>query len=220
MTLATCSGRPARGEAGARPVDRARIVAFAPARGNRFGRWFTTSTCEVARATARRLRLSDEVQRSLYHFCEAFNGNGGPAGVRGEPIPFAARIARIASVAALFDRFGGETWRSTRCTGVPEACSTRRSSLPSSRVRQTSWRRQAQDLPGKVVVELEPEPMEVVAEPDLADVAGAFADVADLKSPFMHDDSQRVANLARDTAGRLGLGTSEARDVHVAALVR
>ena len=48
---------------GAHGLDRTRIVAFALTRGPRFGRRFTSATCVVARETARRLRLSDDVQR-------------------------------------------------------------------------------------------------------------------------------------------------------------
>ena len=54
---------------------------------------------------------------------------------------------------------------------------------------------------------------------DLAEVAAAFGDLADVKMPFLHGHSRRVAELASGGARRLGLGAAEVRRIEVAGLL-
>ena len=63
-------------------LDRARIIAFTFIKGNRFGNSFVAAACEVAKETAGRLGLSAEIQESLYHLYEWFNGKGAPTGLK------------------------------------------------------------------------------------------------------------------------------------------
>jgi hypothetical protein len=46
-------------------------------RGDRFARAYTVAACEVGRDAARRLRLPEAVQRSVYHVYES-GGAGAP----------------------------------------------------------------------------------------------------------------------------------------------
>ena len=91
------------GDADARDTARACRAARAGARralrrrrdGQEFGRRFDTGSCEVASATARRAGAGAGVQRALREAVEWWNGDGPPAGLRGEEIALPARIARV-----------------------------------------------------------------------------------------------------------------------------
>src|SRR5215210_590525 len=87
--------------------SRVRTAAFIMTRGNAFGKRYETATCEVARATARRIGLRDAVQRSVYEVHEWWNGKGAPLELKGEEIALSARVARAAAEAARFYDVGG-----------------------------------------------------------------------------------------------------------------
>lgn len=202
-----------------RGFERARVVAFAVTRGSVFGRRYATATCEVASATARRLELPVLVQESVYHVFEWFNGKGAPAGLRGDAIPLPARVARVAAMAAFFDSLGGSEL-------AVEALRRRAGGLLDPAIVAAFAANAAELLaeasvgdPRRMLLDLEPAPVRVVAAAELAEVALAFADIADLKSPFFHDHSRRVAELAKDAAERLGLTIAEASELHLAALL-
>lgn len=200
-------------------VERARVAVFAVGRGASFGRAFTTATCEVARETARRLGLPAEVQRGLYHVFEWFNGKGAPNGLKGEEIPLPARLARVAGLAVFFDRLGGSEL-------AIEALRDRSGGLIDPAI-VAAFAEHGDVLlaelagldPRAALLELEPEPVATVEAAKLDEVAAAFADIADLKSPFFHGHSRRVAVLARGAARRLELAETETTDLGVAALL-
>jgi HD-GYP domain-containing protein (c-di-GMP phosphodiesterase class II) len=52
------------------------------------------------------------------------------------------------------------------------------------------------------VIDAEPEPRRFVAGPGVDEIAAAFGDLVDLKSPFLHGHAAAVAGLA-ESAGRL-----------------
>ena len=66
-------------------ADRSRVEHFAVNHGQEFGRRFDTGSCEVARATARRLGLGPGVQRAVHEVVEWWNGEGPPRGPRPRP---------------------------------------------------------------------------------------------------------------------------------------
>lgn len=205
--------------AGLSPATRARVALFAFGRGARFGRAFTTATCEVARETARRLGLPRDVQLGLYHVFEWFNGKGAPEGLRADAIPVAARIARVAGMAAFFGGIGGAEL-------AVAALSARSGGLIDPDVVSVFVEHAAELLaeldavdPRASLLELEPEPVRVVSESEFAEVALAFADIADLKAPCFHEHSRRVAALAQEAAKRLGLDEAAVADVYAAGLL-
>lgn len=199
--------------------ERARVALFAIGRGARFGRAFTTATCEVARETARRLGLPPEVQRGLYHVFEWFNGKGAPSGLKGDEIPLPARLARVAGLAVFFDRVGGPELAVAalreRAGGLVDPALV---AAFAARAGELLAELAAVD-PRQALLELEPDPVETVSAQNLGEAAVAFADVADLKSPFFHEHSRRVAALAQEAARRLGLDNAASEDLHTAGLL-
>src|SRR3972149_11200293 len=68
---------------------------------------------------------------------------------------------------------------------------------------------------------MEPEesPYRYIGKEKLTDVALAFGDFADLKSPFLAGHSRRVADLAERIARRMGLTGLHIANIYQAALV-
>jgi len=71
----------------------------------------------------------------------------------------------------------------------------------------------------RAVVEAEPQPWRQVPADRLDVVARAFADLVDLKSPFLHGHSTGVADLAAGAAHHLGFGDAERARLRHAALL-
>jgi HD-GYP domain-containing protein (c-di-GMP phosphodiesterase class II) len=198
------------------PLDRARVAAVILVRGKAFGRRFETATCEVARDTARRIGLPQGVQRALYQAHEWWNGAGAPPGLREEEIAVSARIARAASEAALFDDIGGPELAADalrrRAGGILDPA------IVDTFVADTTpllAEARAGD-PRERIFEAEPEP---VVMADVVDVAVAFADLADLKTPFTHGHSSAVASLATTAAAKARLDGGAVSRLRVAALL-
>ncbi len=201
------------------PLARARAAAFLIARGKDFGKRFDTGSCEVARETARRIGLGEGVRRALYEIHEWWNGDGAPSGLRGEEIALPARIARLATDAALFNDLGGRELAgdavAQRAGGmldptVVEAFRSNASELLAE---------VAADDPRRLILEIEPEPRGEKEGSELPDVARAFGDVVDLKTPYTHGHSAEVAALAGAAASRLGLDQATCAKLEVAALL-
>ena len=200
-------------------VERARMSVRSLAVGERYGMAYTTATCEVGRQAARRLDLPNSVQRGVYHVYEFWKGGGAPAGLVGDDIPVASRLARLTGIAVLFDTLGG--------VDVAADAIRQRAGGMLDPAMAARFVEHADALLGKlnasdpraVVLDAEPPPVVRVTEPRLVNVASVFADLADLKTPYTHDHSSEVARLARGAGERLGLGRGELADLEVAALL-
>ena len=200
-------------------LERARVAAHFPTQGPGFLKRFTTATCEVATATARRLGLSEGVQRGLHQVFEWWNGKGAPQGLRGEDIALAGRVAHVAGVGAKFDVLGGPEL-------AIDAVSRRAGSVFDPAIA-AAFVRHARDLlevaglgdPRRCVLEVEPEPRRFISQARLSDVAAVFGDIADLKTPFTHGHSAGVATLAWAGGEKLGLDSATLARLHVASLL-
>jgi DNA-binding CsgD family transcriptional regulator len=68
-------------------------------------------------------------------------------------------------------------------------------------------------------LDAEPQPVRRILPARLVDVAAAFGDIADLKSPFLLGHSSGVARLVVEAASRAGLDRDNAGRLHLAALL-
>ena len=199
--------------------DRAQVAARLLTKGPGFLKRFATASCEVAAHTARRLGLPQDVQLGLRHYAEWWNGKGVPAGVKGDEITLTSRVVHVASVAAKFDVLGGPDL-------AVEAVQRRAGTIFDPAIAAT-FVQHARDLleaaalgdPRRRVLEAEPEPLRIVPLARLPDVAAAFGDLADLKTPFTHGHSAGVARLARAAGECVGLDTETVARLEVAALL-
>ena len=201
------------------PLERARLALTTFTRGNRFGEAYTTAACEVARDAARRLRLPEAVQRSVYHVYEEWRGGGVPSGLAGDDLPAGSRLARLTGIAVLFDTVGG--------VELAVDAVRRRGGAMLDPWMAGQFAERAEALLGEVgasdpralVLEAEPRPVVSVPDRELAGVAAVFADLADLKSPTTHGHSSGVAALARGAGERLRLPPGTVADLEVAGLL-
>jgi HD-GYP domain-containing protein (c-di-GMP phosphodiesterase class II) len=200
-------------------LARARVAAYLVTRGKAFGKRFDTGSCEVARATARRIGLGEGVQAALYEVHEWWNGGGAPQGLAGEGIALPARIARLATDAALFNELGG--------AAASEEALRRRAGGMLDPSLVDAFRATASELLGEVaahdprerILEIEPEPVIETASAEIRDLARAFGDLADLKMPCTHGHSRAVSGLACAAADRLRLDRATRAQLEVAALL-
>jgi HD-GYP domain-containing protein (c-di-GMP phosphodiesterase class II) len=200
-------------------LARTRATAFIVARGKAFGKRFDTGACEVARETARRIGLGYGVQRTLYEVQEWWNGGGAPRGLKADEIALPARIARAATDAALFNDLGG--------ADLATDAMARRSGGMLDPSIVDAFLASASELLGEAtardprvrILEIEPEPVIERESAEVRDVARAFGDVADLKTPYTHGHSSEVATLASAAADRLRLDQATRSQLEVAALL-
>jgi HD-GYP domain-containing protein (c-di-GMP phosphodiesterase class II) len=198
-------------------MPEARSRRLLASRGEAFGRAFDTGSCEVASETARRLGLGDGVQRALYEIVEWWSGGWAPQGIGGEQIVRPARVARIAGDAATFARLGdvdvvvGALRRRAGSTLDPGIVDAFARSAPALLAAADAGD------PRERILEMEPEPVEERSAAALPEVAAAFGDVADLKTPFTHGDSAAVARLVTEAGARLRLDARTLAGLEVAA---
>lgn len=184
-----------------------------------FGREYDTASTEVARRAAHRMGLPENVQTCLFQQAEEWRGDGAPSGLKGDEIDIGARITRLAGDAAFFNHLGGPEL-------AKQAVRARAGTLHDPDLVDAFCANAAEILTG--ASEEEPEPLLLEAEPrpailldgsKLVDVAAAFGDAADLKTPFTHGHSSATADVATAAAERLGLDAEATEEVRVAAFL-
>lgn len=183
------------------PPRRARTVASFMARAASTLRAGVAAHCELGEDLARRIGLSEGVRRGLGHAFERWNGHGAPNGIAGEKIALSARIVFLARDAEVIERALG-------AEAAVAAVASRRAAGSYDPGLVDLFRRQGGEVlqqMGEVsaweaVLEAEPEPRPWVPESRLDQVLEAFADFADLKSPYTVGHSRGVAELGARAA--------------------
>jgi HD-GYP domain-containing protein (c-di-GMP phosphodiesterase class II) len=197
--------------------QRARVAANFFSKGPGFLKRFTTATCEVAAQTARRLGLSEGVQRGLHEVFEWWNGKGAPQGLKGDEIALVGRVAFVGGTAAEHDVLGGPEL-------AIEAVRRRAGNILDPTIANAFVVHAGELLetanlgdPRQLVLEAEPKPVRLIPTAQLPEIAVVFGDIADLKTPFTHGHSAGVARLARAAGEKLGLDTTTGLRLHVAS---
>jgi HD-GYP domain-containing protein (c-di-GMP phosphodiesterase class II) len=204
---------------GATPLGRARAVIAAISKGQKFDEELARSNCEVAVHVTRRLGLGTMIQRGLNEIHERWDSKGNPRKLSGDDIALPARFAQVASQAVLFGGLGGQEL-------AAEVIRRRAGSALDPSIAD-AFLRHGRELSAEItstdasiaVIETEPEPRHWIPEPRLDEVARAFADLVDLKSPFTHGHSVGVSELAEGAAANLGLTEVEVVCVRQAGLL-
>jgi HD-GYP domain-containing protein (c-di-GMP phosphodiesterase class II) len=202
------------------PDVAARAQAFARSReAYEWGRRTDTGVCEVARDTARRLGLPHSTQRALYHVFESWVGGGAPSRLKGDSIPIASRVARVAMDAALFGQLGGVE----AAVGAVRA----RAAVILDPDMVATFVADGRSLvaeadrgdPRHRLLDVEPTPVIERDDDELVAVATAFGDLADVKAPFLHGHAKEVTRLAVGAAHRLRLAEAQIAHLEIAALL-
>ncbi len=201
-------------------LRRARAFTGSMLAGPRFMMAGLAADCEVSTRLATRLGLSAGVTESVQSFFALWDGRGFPKGVAGEQIPLVARIAFLSHMVQQHLRRGGNKASvramARRLAGrwvdpaVSEAFLKRADELVEAVAAESVW---------DAVLDAEPRSGPWVTVSRIDQVAEAFADFADLKSPFTLGHSSGVAALAESAAAAAGLDDREKATLRLAALV-
>ncbi len=177
--------------------------------------------CERGADIARRLRFSERVADGIRSLDEHWDGGGRPLGRKGEAIPVYSRIALLAQVVDVFHAFSREA-------AVAEV--SRRSGtwfdpaivakFMDVQAQLGFWETLATPHLERIILTLEPaRDTKPLDEDFLDDIAAAFAEVVDSKSPYTSGHSSRVAALTDAIAAELGFSAPRRRWLRRAALL-
>ncbi|MDP1535142.1 MAG: HD-GYP domain-containing protein [Rubrivivax sp.] len=178
--------------------------------------------CQRGADIARQLRFPEPVSRGIHSLDEHWNGGGKPEWLAGEAIPLFSRIALLAQVVDVFQVAAGPQ------AALAEARSRAGRwfdpalvrALVSAARRPGFWAALASPTLERAVLELEPGQHRVMLDDDyLDDIATAFGQVVDAKSPFTSGHSARVADYTEHIALRLGLSADRRRWLKRGALL-
>jgi HD-GYP domain-containing protein (c-di-GMP phosphodiesterase class II) len=201
------------------PLTRAARMARAAVGGMAEFRKWAASHCDVARILGARMGLSAQVQLSLRHLYERWDGNGMPGDLRGAQIPLPVRIMQVAEDADVACQYGGialarRTVTRRAGSGLDPAAAKVFLALGDEPYKGL-------DAPSiwAGVMAAEPGPQPVVTPDRLDACLSAIADFADLKSMWTTGHSRGVADLAERAATLAGLPAAEVVTLRRAALV-
>lgn len=178
--------------------------------------------CTRGADIARQLRFSEGVAEGIAGLDEHWNGLGKPLGLRGEQIPLYSRIALLSQVVDVFRTTGGAA------AALAEVQHRAGSWFDPALVRVFSavgrrpafWETLDSEAVDRAVQALEPGDHEVALDDDyLDDIAEAFGQVVDSKSPYTSGHSARVARYTELIAGQLGLPAGRVRWLRRGALL-
>jgi HD-GYP domain-containing protein (c-di-GMP phosphodiesterase class II) len=167
------------------------------------------SHCQSASELAGRLELGDDVSRPLLQAFERWDGRGVPGLVGGDDLAMAMRLVHLADNIEAFHYTGG-------VAGALGVARQRRGTQFDPVLVDCFSDRHAEVLAGidhihawDEVIALDPRLGTSLDDDQLDRTLEAFADFADLKSPFRLGHSRGVAVLAADGAARLGLAADD-----------
>lgn len=193
------------------PPARLRAVFNLLRAGPSFPERLYRSNCEVAVRTAERLGLPRGVQRGLGTIYARPDGKGLPI-TQGDEIAVPARYAQVAGQAILFHDLGGPDLAVTTVR--------RRAGTALDPDIADAFLRHGPSLLAEIDAgdpfDAEPEPRLRIPKAHLEGAAQAFADVTDLKSPWLHGHSTGVATLADAASRELGLSNDESARICLA----
>lgn len=178
--------------------------------------------CQRGASIARRLRFDERVALGIHSLDEHWNGQGRPEQLAGDAIPIYSRIALLAQVVDVFHTKGGAA------AALAEAEKRRGGWFDPALVDcllalgpdDELWKKlSSPDLADYVFAE-EPAQFSVTVDDEYLDeIAAAFGEVVDSKSPYTSGHSTRVAAYTDLIAGELGISAERRRWLHRGALL-
>ncbi|WP_246657467.1 HD domain-containing protein [Cohaesibacter sp. CAU 1516] len=202
--------------------ERIRAVVHILQNGGTIARELIETRCQRGADIAAKMRFSKAVQDGIHSLDEHWNGSGKPNGIKAQDIPLNANIALLAQVVDVFTQ-----------------SHSRQAAIEEIKHRSGSWFDPAL-VEAFLAVQAQPGFWETLSSSDidqtlfamdaashhqqidedhLDEIAAAFADVVDAKSPFTAEHSSRVAIYTDIIAAELGLDTAHRRWLRRAALL-
>jgi len=203
-------------------MERFRATLSIIRNGDQIAQELIETRCQRGADIARQLGFSEDVARGVHSLDEHWNGGGRPDRLNGEQIPLNARIALLAQVVDVFHTVGGPAAAMTELTQRAGTWfdPTLVAALERVSRQPDFWRTLGDDsLPAEVFA-LEPAQFEVeLSEDYLDDIAEAFGQIVDAKSPYTAGHSTRVAHYTDLLSNTLGVSEARRRWLRRAALL-
>jgi HD-GYP domain-containing protein (c-di-GMP phosphodiesterase class II) len=203
-------------------TDRFRTLINVFLSSGNIGQELIETRCHRGADIARKMHFSEAVALGIQNLDEHWDGGGLPLGLRADAIPIYARIALLAQVVDVFQIADGTdaakleilnrsgTWFDPQLTSAFERVAANPEFWETLR---------SVDLQ-QAIFALEPaQQCSIVDEDYLDDIAAAFAQVIDSKSPYTSGHSERVTLFADLIAEQLGLQAEHRRWLKRAALL-
>jgi putative nucleotidyltransferase with HDIG domain len=203
-------------------AERIRAIVNILQNGGEIARELIETRCHRGAEIAARLRFNDRVQAGIRGLDERWDGQGKPERLAGDAIPLNARIALLAQIADIFHREQG------RQAAIAEIAARRGTwfdpDVADAFLAIASGDDLWEPLNGTsldtCLFAMEPAIQSITVDEDyLDDIAAAFADIVDAKSPFTAGHSKRVTLYADMIAETLGLDAAHRRFIRRAALL-
>jgi len=201
---------------------RARAIANILRNGPDIARSLIETRCTRGADIARRLRFPEPVAAGIAALDEHWDGSGKPLGTAGTAIPLAARIALLAQIADVFfanagpDAARAEIGRQRGRWFDPALCDA----FAALAATPDFWAElAAPDIAARVLA-LDPADAPIAVDEDfLDDIALAFGQVIDAKSPYTAGHSERVGHYCDAVARELGISPADRRSLRRAAIL-
>jgi HD-GYP domain-containing protein (c-di-GMP phosphodiesterase class II) len=207
---------------GAGLAERFRAIIGVLQNGGEIAKELIETRCQRGADIARRMHFSEPVAAGIQNLDEHWDGGGKPTGVKAHEIPLLSQIALLAQVVDVFQTSAGqgaandEICRRSGNWFAPEIVEA----FLRVSARPDFWSGLHGDNLQARILELEPaQYMSPVDEDYLDEIAAAFAQVVDSKSPFTNGHSERVAVFADLIAAELSFTSDERRWLKRAALL-
>ena len=170
--------------------------------------------CQRGADIARLLRFSEAVAEGIYSLDEHYNGHGKPDQLAGDAIPVFSRIALLAQVVDVFVVADGRTaaLKELRRRAGSWFDPALVAAFERVAVQPDFWSTYESANITDAVHALEPRSREVALDEDYPDdIAIAFGQVVDSKSPYTSGHSERVALYTDMIAETMGLSPQRRR---------
>lgn len=203
-------------------ADRFRALVNVFQNGGQIAQELMETRCDRGAEIARKMRFSEDVIAAIRSFDEHWDGGGMPARLKGEEIPVYSRISLVAQIADVFQVAHGVEAARQEIRNRTGTWFEPRVAAAFERVAQDEafWRMLRSDALQSAIFELEPAQQRLLVDEDyLDDIAAAFAQVIDSKSPYTSGHSERVTLFADLIAEQIGLGPDKRRWLRRAALL-
>ena len=203
-------------------AERFRSVLTILRDGSEIAHELIATRCQRGAEIARLLRFSEGVAGGIYSLDEHYNGQGKPEGLAGERIPVYARIALLAQVIDVFLTAAGAQAALDEVRQRSGRWFDPKLVQAFERVAQESsfWSTLTAPDIAQAVLALEPTGQAVPVDDDyLDDIAAAFGQIVDSKSPYTSGHSARVALYTDMIAEVLGISPERRRWLKRGALL-
>ncbi len=203
-------------------AERFRSVLNIFRNGPELAQELTQTRCQRGADIARLLRFPEGVAAGIYSLDEHWNGQGKPEQLQGDAIPVYARIALLAQVVDVFHTADGAdaAMQEVRSRAGQWFDPTLCAAMETLALQGGFWTMLGSEQIRPAVLALEPASCEVPLDEDyLDDIATAFGQVVDSKSPYTSGHSARVALYTDLIAEAMGLSPQRRRWLKRGALL-